>query len=154
MNKIPDTAISGALTGGMLNAWKRGRAGIAPGVTTAALICTFLQLVYNELGIMRIKYVSNKLQSSGDMVPAQTLPPTTPAPPRVRIDHEPPRPMMERILTALGFHQIPDQEFLAMMKRKRDGYLQRIAELEKDIEEQKQKGEEPPKSGDSDKAHS
>ncbi|KAH9952116.1 hypothetical protein B0H21DRAFT_14850 [Amylocystis lapponica] len=137
MSKVPDTAISGALTGGLLNAWKRGRPGIVPGVTTATLVCTFLQLAYNELGITRIKYISRILQSSQTSpsgATGQDNTSTSMAPPRTRIDSEPPRPRMERILTFLGLHQIPDEEYLAMMQKKRDGYLRRIAELEKERE--------------------
>ncbi|KAI0957944.1 hypothetical protein AcW1_006170 [Taiwanofungus camphoratus] len=141
MYKVPDTAISGALTGGVLNAWKRGRPGIIPGITTAGLVCTFLQLAYNELGIARIKYVSKKMQESSSVTPPEpsTFPSTPPF--DKNTDLEPPRPVIDRILTYLGFHKLSGDEYLDMMKRKRDGYLRRIAELEeeKKLEEQSSK---------------
>lgn len=160
-NKLPDSAISGALTGGILNAWKRespsdaaiiphilqssclnilagGRPGILPGASTAAIVCTVLQLVYNELGVARVKYVSRMMQNASPQPSKQVGTDSTPAlaalvPAVVSSDSETPkRPMSERILTALGFHKISDDDYIAMMKRKRDGYLRRIAELEKE----------------------
>ncbi|OBZ69244.1 hypothetical protein A0H81_10779 [Grifola frondosa] len=137
MYKTPDTGISGALTGGVLNAWKRGRAGIVPGATTAGLLCTILQLAYNELGIMRVKYVTKVMQkpeqSLDDFSPHSSVghPISSSTPPK--------KPLGERILTSLGFKQISDEEYLQMIKRKRDGLLRKIAELETEVEVERAK---------------
>ncbi|KAH9843206.1 uncharacterized protein C8Q71DRAFT_240181 [Rhodofomes roseus] len=133
LNKVPDTAASGAFTGGVLNAWKRGRPGIVPGMVTAGLVCTMVQLLYNELGVARIKYVSRKLQASQAPTPAS-------APPQHPPDHdfEPPRSVSERIFSMLGWHKVSDDDYLAKLKLKREMYLRRIAELEQEKQEAEQ----------------
>ncbi|KAH9930712.1 uncharacterized protein B0H18DRAFT_133181 [Fomitopsis serialis] len=137
MNKVPDTAVSGAFTGGVLNAWKRGRAGIMPGVLTAGLACTLFQLLYNELDIARIKYVSRKLQTPQE--PTSALSQHASSIPQP--DIEPPQTVAQRIFSALGWHKVSDEEYLAKLKFKREMYLQRIAELEKEKQEaEHQKG--------------
>ncbi|KAG6376200.1 hypothetical protein JVT61DRAFT_2175 [Boletus reticuloceps] len=74
-SRLLDSGISGGLSGGILNAWKRmpgllklsfgfstgilgGRRGLVPGLTTGALMCTFLQWCFNELNVFRIRHVS------------------------------------------------------------------------------------------------
>lgn len=79
---------------------------------------------------MRIKYASRTLPSSHSPTASGSLQPTPSALPRVSIDAEPQRSIMERILTAFRFYQIPYNEYLDMLKRKQNGYLQRIAVLE------------------------
>ncbi|GJE90787.1 hypothetical protein PsYK624_069310 [Phanerochaete sordida] len=122
LHKLPDTALSGALSGGVLNAWKRGPAGIVPGVVTATILCSLFQLGYNELGVMRIKYVSRKLQEAHQPQPAKreviTLPP------------EPARPMLQRVFEWMGMPKVSDEEYLQKMYAKRADVLRRIAEIE------------------------
>ncbi|KZT71305.1 hypothetical protein DAEQUDRAFT_666338 [Daedalea quercina L-15889] len=131
MNKVPDTAASGAFTGGVLNAWKQGRPGIIPGMVTAGLVCTTLQLLYNELGIARIRYVSRKLQ-------VQQAPQTHPSPqssPSVsHLESEPTQSLTERIFSVFGWRKVSDEEYLEKLKFKRDFYLRRIAQLEEERE--------------------
>ncbi|GBE82111.1 hypothetical protein SCP_0404910 [Sparassis crispa] len=134
--KVPETAISSAFTGGLLNAWKRGPSGIAPGITTAAIVCTALQLAYNELGIARIKYVSKTLQASQKPHLSET------SPSQELSSSKPHKPVAERVLSMLGFHRMSDTEYLDSLKQKRDRYLRRIAELEE--ERDSEKGQDPP----------
>ena len=148
LHKIPDSAVSGALTGGVLNAWKRtlrslsvwhtitefasgGPAGVAPGATTASLICILLQVAYNELGIWRIKYVSRKLEENYPLVGSNPSADqhasifTTP-----HIQPEERKPFFERFFELLGMPKISDEEYVQKLKAKREVYLRRIAELE------------------------
>ncbi|EKM55194.1 uncharacterized protein PHACADRAFT_195221 [Phanerochaete carnosa HHB-10118-sp] len=122
LHKLPDTALSGALTGGVLNAWKRGPAGIVPGVVTASLLCSLLQLGYNELGVMRIKYVSRKLEEAhkppASATEIVTLPP------------EPSKPTLQRVFEWMGMPKISDEEYLKKLYAKRADVLRRIAEIE------------------------
>ncbi|KAH8106794.1 hypothetical protein BXZ70DRAFT_915116 [Cristinia sonorae] len=147
-HKLPDTALSGALTGGVLNAWKRGRAGIVPGAITASLVCTFLQLAVNELGITRLKFIQEQLQKSqaeGDQV-VQSLPTAQQsqspiAVPQNTIQIAPAAPAMptsERIFGWFGFQKVSDEDYLRRLKAERETHLKRIAELEREQAEGKQ----------------
>ena len=104
MHDVPETAISGAVTGGIINAWRRtylllfflaspssilargsgGSAGILAGARTAAIICTVLQFAFNELGVARVKFVSRKIQESQPR-PEIAPPPAAPEKPRMSI---------------------------------------------------------------------
>ncbi|KAJ3531098.1 hypothetical protein NM688_g7621 [Phlebia brevispora] len=127
MEKLPDTAISGAFVGSLFNYWKRGRAGVVRGTIAATVVCSLLQLSYNELRIWRVRYVHQQ----------STLPlPVTPA--------EPPRPLWERTLGLFGMRKMSDEEYLAKMREKREQALQKIAELE--AEEARQRTEEGTKA--------
>ncbi|KAK7693775.1 hypothetical protein QCA50_003347 [Cerrena zonata] len=132
--KLPDSALSGAISGGFLNAWKRGRAGIPSGMTTGALVCTVLQLAYNELGVVRLKYVSKKLQEvegqSQHVLPVTASSPALPPPSE-------PVPWTERVFTLFGLQKVSDEEYLTRLKGERAAHLQRIAELEKEEERSK-----------------
>ncbi|KAF9819788.1 hypothetical protein IEO21_01879 [Rhodonia placenta] len=139
MNKVPDTAISGAFTGAILNAWKRGPAGIVPGVTTAGLACTLIQLAYNELDIARIKYVSRTLQETRKQQDAEAALPMSQPVPLPSPPIEPRKSFIERMLVTMGFHQVTDEEFLEKLKFKRDYALRRIEELEQERAQEKEK---------------
>lgn len=109
-----------------------GIPGILPGVTTASIVCTLLQLAYNEVDIARVKYVSRMLkeaQTSPDVRPAVSRPLSPPNPPSVD-EVVPRKPIMERILTALGWHPVSNEEYVEKLKYKRDACLRRIAQLE------------------------
>lgn len=122
LHKLPDTALSSALSGGILNAWKRGPAGIMPGVVTASVLCSLLQLGYNELGVMRIKYVSRKIDETHRPIEAKpevmTLPP------------EPSKPILQRVFEWMGMPKISDEEYLKKLYAKRADVLRRIAQIE------------------------
>jgi len=127
-----DTGISGTLTGGLLNTWKRGRPGLVPGLCTGAFVCTLLQWTYNEFSIARVKYVSHSRHSQ--VVPAvhgSSLTPPLPA----ASDPEPTTPWTHKIYDFIGFRHIPDDEYLVKLKALRAIYLQQIEVLEKEGEE-------------------
>lgn len=146
--KLPDSVVSGAITGSILNSWKRtsfcvsffrvfirlifdssgGRAGIVPGVTTGGFVCAVLQMLYNEAEVARVKYIIRNLPSA----PVSGVsPPQSPA--------QPSKPLSERILNALGFEKISDEVYLERLKRTRDESLRRIAELEGELEEERRR---------------
>ncbi|PCH37861.1 hypothetical protein WOLCODRAFT_95998 [Wolfiporia cocos MD-104 SS10] len=129
--KIPDTLVSGAFTGGVLNVYKRGPAGLVPGATTAGLVCTFLQLAFNEFDIARVKYVSRRLQEPRESGFTPAISENTA---QVQDPEERPKSFLERMLIKLGGQQVSDEEYLDRLKYKRDHLLQRIAELEKERE--------------------
>ncbi|KAH0830619.1 hypothetical protein J3R83DRAFT_2074 [Lanmaoa asiatica] len=134
-SRLLDSGLSGGLAGGVLNAWKRGRRGLAPGLTTGALMCTLLQWCFNECNIFRIRYVSaNSVapaqhssidagqSSSAELSAPVALQSTAVGPP---LSHSP----IDRILSMFG-QRISDEKYLERLRMERDSYLRRIAELE------------------------
>ncbi|TFK55067.1 hypothetical protein OE88DRAFT_1653703 [Heliocybe sulcata] len=147
---MPDTAVSGAVTGSLLNAWKRGRAGIIPGAVTGSLACAFLQLSYNELSVQRLKYISRRLNKVRPaeaepkppvLVAQETQAPASiPEPPiesQSDSGSEPRKPAWERFIGLFGLSKITDDQYLERLKEERDAYIKRIRMLEERIEEEK-----------------
>lgn len=139
----------------MLTVCIGGVVGIPAGAITATLMCTLIQLVVNEARIFRVRYVSRRMQppaqativpstsssSSPENIlssppsgsiprnPTPSLPhessPTHPAPPSDSSS------LSERILGLIGVKKMSDEEYLERLKKRRDGYLERIEEIEK-----------------------
>lgn len=139
----------------MLTVCIGGVVGIPAGAITATLMCTLIQLVVNEASIFRVRYVSRRLQppaeativpstsssSSSENIlssppsgsiprnPTPSLPhessPTHPAPPSESSS------LSERILGLIGVNKMSDEEYLERLKKRRDGYLERIDEIER-----------------------
>ncbi|KAF9789915.1 hypothetical protein BJ322DRAFT_1044848 [Thelephora terrestris] len=122
--RIPDTATSGAIAGALLSSWKFGYRRALPGAVTSALFCATLQLIGNELGVQRVKYISRR----------QTPNQTTPA-----AEGSPSESWTQLLFRSIGFQRVAQDEYLSRLKRERDAYLVRIAELEKRAEEEKRK---------------
>ncbi|RDX56469.1 hypothetical protein OH76DRAFT_389373 [Lentinus brumalis] len=130
MHSLPDSALSGAITGGVLNAWQHGRARILSGARTGAIICTVLQLGYNELGVMRVKFVSRKIKETrppADVVPVSDAPTPVSDPSRLSI--------FDRLVRVIGFRKLTDEEYLEALKKQRDEALARIAVIERERRE-------------------
>jgi len=151
-----DSAISGAISGGILNTWKRrclvnvtnfpefmtgpgGRAGLVPGLGTGALMCTILQWTVNEFDIFRIGYVSRQT--------TEFIPATNDTAKRSLAENSLPSPThptsfqpfkgkswKDRILSVFGRH-VSDEDYLKRLKTERDTYLCRIEELERELHE-------------------
>ncbi|KAJ7741585.1 hypothetical protein DFH07DRAFT_55648 [Mycena maculata] len=124
-HNLLDSGLSGAATGGMLRGVTAGRRTVVPAALTAGLACVLLQAAYNELGIQRIKYVgkhSPQLETS--LVPVET---TTPVK----------QSLTTRILGTLGVKQLSDEELLVKLRRQRETHLEKIRELEGELDEDK-----------------
>ncbi|KAI9057913.1 hypothetical protein FKP32DRAFT_1597872 [Trametes sanguinea] len=131
MHRVLDTTVSGALTGAIINRWRNGR--VWAGARTAGLICALLQLGYNEIGVMRIKYVSRKIQET------QARPQATPTPvPVQEQDTTPKTSFFDRAMSVIGFRKLTDEEYLKTLKKQRDEALARIAVLERERAERLQ----------------
>ena len=152
LHRTLDSALSGGVTGSVLNTWKRssllvlisfqlgrirlrrlfllgGTRGTFTGLMFGSVFCTLGQVLYNEFGVQRIKFVSRRYP-----IPSQ-LP--TPIDPDLS---EPPaskRPLFDRMIHAIGLKRLSDEEYLAQMREKRAAYLRRIASLEAELEEEK-----------------
>ena len=90
---------------------------LIPGATTTGLICAALQLAANEAHIQHVKFVSRRSEET-ESVQITSQP------------AEPKRPFSERIFDALGMSRVSDEDYLKLLKHKREGYLRRIAVLE------------------------
>ncbi|KAI0062312.1 hypothetical protein BV25DRAFT_669548 [Artomyces pyxidatus] len=126
---VLDSSVSGGITAGVINAWRRGSRGALRGLTIGACSCALIQLLCNEVEIQRVKYVSRSLQAASR--PTQNSAPSA----------EPPKPTRsfgDRIMALFGLTRLTDEDYLAKLKQDRDKYLQRIAELEKlEVEQEK-----------------
>ncbi|KIO13418.1 hypothetical protein M404DRAFT_12371 [Pisolithus tinctorius Marx 270] len=117
-SRLLDSAISGGIAGGVLNAWKRGKVGLVPGLGTGALLCTLLQWGVNELHIFRIRHVYRTITTM------QT----------VSYQHQEAESWGDRILSAFG-RRVSNDDYLKRLKTERDTYLRRIEELERELQE-------------------
>ena len=89
------------------------------------------QLGYNELGIVRVKFVSRKIQEKTVEPEAA---PTPISPERTTL--------FDRFLSVIGFRKLSDEEYLKVLKKQRDEALQRIAVLEQERREKEQTRED------------
>ena len=105
-----------------------GRRAILPGALTAGAVCTVLQLAYNELGVLRLKYISRHTK---DPLVGRHLP----SPPPIAVVAQ--KPILERILVAFGMQPLSDEEYLTKLKYTRDIHLKRIKKLEQQLEAEK-----------------
>ena len=92
---------------------------------TGAIICSVLQLAYNEFGVMRIKLVSRQIQEAR----------TQPSPLE---DSRQQTTIFDRFLGLIGFRKLSEEEYLQTLKKQRDEALARIAVLEREHREQEQ----------------
>ncbi|KAF8634088.1 hypothetical protein AX15_001090 [Amanita polypyramis BW_CC] len=130
-HKLLDSGLSGAAAGGILRGWKSGPAAALPGSMAAATVCLVLQYAFNEAGIARLKYVSRYQASVSQSLP--TEPSSLSSDQNISLT-EPSPSLMERVVHAIGVRRMTDEEYLQRMKKTREHHLQRIAELEKQLE--------------------
>ena len=95
-----------------------------PGAVTSALFCATLQLIGNEFSVQRVKYVSRR------QTPNRIAPMT---------ENLPSESWTQLLFRSIGFQRVAQDEYLSRLKRERDAYLVRIAELEKQMEEEKRR---------------
>ncbi|KAI6028458.1 hypothetical protein F5J12DRAFT_903426 [Pisolithus orientalis] len=121
-SRLLDSAISGGIAGGVLNAWKRGKVGLVPGLGTGALLCTLLQWGVNELHIFRIRHVYRTTTTSLPVIGDKSD------------THQEAESWGDRILSAFG-RRVSNDDYLKRLKTERDTYLRRIEELERELQE-------------------
>ncbi|KAI0345345.1 hypothetical protein BDW22DRAFT_1354257 [Trametopsis cervina] len=137
-HKLLDSSISGAATAATFSALAHGAAGVIPGVSTGAIVCSLLQLAYNEVGVRRIQYVSRKL-AERNITPEVAIVSETNSQKTYTVlpPPEPSRPFWERFCEYIGLAKVSDEEYLEKLKAKRASYLQQIAEIEAEREKKK-----------------
>lgn len=95
-----------------------------------SVFCAVGQLLYNELGVQRVKFVSRTSSAASPRLPLPSAPEITELP-------VPKEPLFERMIHAIGLKRVSDEEYLAQMREERATYLQRIAELEAKLQADK-----------------
>lgn len=112
-------------------------------MATTGVVCTLLQYGFNELTIMRLRYISKLKEENRTAV---AMPDSRPRGASNQVSTESSTPMLKALLTFIGVRPMSEEEYLAKMKRTRDAYLKRIAELELQAEEEKISTQVPDKS--------
>jgi len=123
-NKLLDSGLSGIITGAALRGIQTGPRAVLPGAMIVGAAATVLQYGYNELSIMRLRYISSLRRSEENRKTTGTA--------LNQITDSP----FQSLLKLFGVVPISDEEYLAKLKRSREIYLKRIGELENQIEEE------------------
>jgi hypothetical protein len=100
--------------------------GTFPGLLFGSVFCTFGQLLYNEFGVQRLKFISRRYHMPSQLPTPINLEPSAPK-----------RPLFDRMIHAIGINKLSDEAYLAQMRAERAAYLRRIAILEAQLEEEK-----------------
>jgi hypothetical protein len=95
-----------------------------------SVFCTLGQVLYNEMGVQRIKFISRRYHT-----PSQSPTPSTVS--ELTEPSVPKKTLLDRMIHAIGINRLSDEEYLAQMKEKRAAYLRRIEKLEVQLEEDK-----------------
>lgn len=112
----------------ILTCWTPPLAGprrILPGALTVGIACTVLQYCFNELSVLRLRYVSNLKQE------------THPGQSTQRASNAVFGSPFQSLLKLFGVIPISDEEYLMKLRQSREIYLKRIAVLEKRVEDDK-----------------
>lgn len=107
-----------------------GTRGTFTGMVFGSVFCTLGQVLYNEMGVQRLKFISRRY-----LVPSQPPAPSTVsglAEPSV-----PKKPLLDWMIHGIGISRLSDEEYLAQMREKRAACLRRIEKLEAQLEEDK-----------------
>ncbi|KAL4067688.1 hypothetical protein V8B97DRAFT_1941208 [Scleroderma yunnanense] len=132
-----DSAISGAIAGGILNTWKRGRVGLVSGIGTGALMCTLLQWTANEFDVFRIGHISRQTTealSTTDSKKHSQADISMPSSLHTISSSLPGENSWKHVLSAFA-RQVSDDDYLKRLKTERDAHLRRIEELERKLHE-------------------
>lgn len=166
LRNLADSAISAGLLGGGLNLVRRrfffqinqcsilivclfhtvGPRGLLPGVVTATLACSTLQLLFNEVRVTRIKWMYELSQEDAAVrrarpMAVQAEPTSTPNPLAPTHSEAPPNPApktwSDRALGALSYiiplSRIPDEQFLADLRRRKAEADQELEAVQKEL---------------------
>ncbi|KAF9532221.1 hypothetical protein CPB83DRAFT_890967 [Crepidotus variabilis] len=122
-NKLLDSGLSGAVTGGVLRTMRTGPRTSLSGALTVGAVCTALQYGFNELSIVRLRYISN-LQQQSNCSFEETHDNSSDG-------------AFHSLMKLFGVIPVSDDDYLSKLRRSRELYVKRIAELEAQINEDK-----------------
>jgi hypothetical protein len=104
-----------------------GTRGTFTGMMFGSVFCTLGQVLYNEMGVQRLKFISQRYSISSQHPTPSTV--SGLAEPSV-----PKKPLLDRMIHVIGINKLSDEEYLAQMTEKRAAYLRRIEVLEAQLE--------------------
>jgi hypothetical protein len=107
-----------------------GTRGTSTGMIFGSVFCTLGQVLYNEMGVQRLKFISRRYPIRSQLATPSTV--SGLAEPSV-----PKKPLLDRMIHVIGVNKLSDEEYVAQMREKRAAYLQRIEKLEARLEEDK-----------------
>src|SRR6266852_1145126 len=105
-----------------------GTRGTFAGMVFGSVFCTLGQVLYNEMGVQRLKFISRRYA-----IPSQ--PPTPSTISGLAEPSVPKKPLLDRMIHAIGINRLSDEEYLAQMREKRTACLRRIEKLEAQLKE-------------------
>jgi hypothetical protein len=88
-----------------------------------SVFCAVGQLLYNELGVQRVKYVSRSSPTASPRPPLPISSGITELP-------VPKEPFFDRMIHTIGLKRVSDEQYLDQLREQRAAYLRKIAELE------------------------
>jgi hypothetical protein len=94
-----------------------------------SVFCTLGQVVYNEMGVQRLKFISRRYYTPQPPTPSTVSGLVKPSVPK--------KPLLDRMIHAIGINRLSDEEYVAQMREKRAVYQRRIEKLEARLEEDK-----------------
>ena len=105
-----------------------------PGFVTASLVCMTLQYLANEGSVARIKYVAKLSPTIASTPIERDL-----ALSEIAVTEKPPREFPQKVMDFLTwvapFKQLTDEEYLELMKKKRDAASLRLASVRKHLDD-------------------
>lgn len=99
-----------------------------------AVVATVVQYSYNEVNLARLRHISKLKQENRQAVKIPVIKPQNSHP-----DPASTTTWMDVFLKAIGLTPITDEEYIAKMKKTRGVYLNRIEELQAQLELEEQK---------------
>ncbi|KIJ69335.1 hypothetical protein HYDPIDRAFT_24179 [Hydnomerulius pinastri MD-312] len=142
VSRLLDSGISGALAGGILNTWKRGKPGLVPGLSTGGMMCMLLQWTFNEFDIIRISYLAENSGAQTQPTPAiakvtagspRVEAPLPPIPQATTVSPPESSSFLDSLFSKFG-RKVSNEEYVRRLRAQRDSHLRRIAELEEEEE--------------------
>ena len=121
---------------------------MAPGALLGTAVCTFGQYIFNELNLTRVRYIARRNEERAVEGATPREPTFNPRTGKQEVQ-ELPRSWTEMILVMFGLAPLSDDEYIGKLKRTRDVYLKKIAQLEVAValeEEEKRLKEEMSRS--------
>lgn len=104
-----------------------GTRGALTGMMFGSVFCAVGQLLYNELGVQRVMYISR----TG---PAASPRPSLPISSGITELPVPKEPLLDRMIHTIGLKRVSDERYLAQLREERAAYLRKIAELEAKVQ--------------------
>ncbi|KAJ8079074.1 hypothetical protein PM082_013361 [Marasmius tenuissimus] len=136
-DKLLDSGLSGFVTGGIIRGLTAGPRVALPAGVTVGTACTVLQLLFNQVKISRLQYLSGNVAHTQGGSSTSPSNPTTNSSNTNTTSTPSEANWTTSLLKFFGIRLLTDEEYLEKLRAQRNGYLERIAELESRIDSEK-----------------